>query len=376
MSRILALVLLRAALLPALAASAALTVEYRMRDASFCGPESACSALSRTDVAHLWGLGVTLPEAGLLAWAIVFALSLSRGAAWAARLAVLGGAGGAALLAVQAFVVGQFCWLCVVVDVAGVVAGVAGVAWLRASERLEAPRRSLAPWAWGALGVLAVAAPLIWPFVKPTAPLPPAIREYYRSGKINVIEFADFQCPYCRVLHGTLKELLAPYGERVHFVRLNMPLPRHEQARDAALAAICAEPSGKADALVEFLFTTQDLSVPSIMREAARLGIPRPAFQACLASPAAAQRLDRESQILRELGFQGLPTTYVGTRRILGAQSAETFQDALERAAQGGDEPGVPGWAYLLIVGAAAASVVRFGVRPAERATAERATAE
>jgi protein-disulfide isomerase len=191
--------------------------------------------------------------------------------------------------------------------------------------------------------------------------VPAAIREFYRSGKVNVIEFADFECPFCRRLHGQLKELLQPYGKDLHVVRLHVPLDSHPHARFAALAAICAEPSGKADALSEFLFATEDLSQGAIQKQVARLGIDRAAFDACVAAPASARRLDRERGILHDIGFEGLPTTYIGETRIVGAQAKEVFQDALELAAQGSGERGVPAWAYLAIALGIAGAIIRLG---------------
>lgn len=355
--------MLRIATLFALAASAALTVEYRSTDFAFCGAESGCAVLRRTGYAYLWGIGVTLPEVGLACLSTVYALTLTRFAHLAARLALVGGLIALGLLAVQAVVVQRFCWLCVTTDLSAVVAAVAAVPLLKPGSA-PAEDVGLASWAWGALAAIAVTAPALWPQVRPIPPLPSSIRSYYRPGKINVVEFADFQCPFCRNLHGRLKPLLKPYGERVHFVRLNKPLESHEYAHDAALAALCAEPSGKADALTDFLFTTEDLTLPAIKRAAANLGIDAAAFERCLAAPETAKRLAAEVRAVDEAGLLGLPTTYVGGKRLVGAQSDDAFRAALESAARAEDETGVPGWAYLLVVLAGLLAVLRLGYRP------------
>src|SRR4029079_3949079 len=114
-------------------------------------------------------------------------------------------------------------------------------------------------WAWLALSLLAVAAPALWAEAKPRPPVPPRGAELYQSGKINVVEFADFECPFCRMLHSRLQAIIASYAGQVNFVRLNMPLERHEHARDAARAAICAEDQKRGDAIAEKLFTAEDL---------------------------------------------------------------------------------------------------------------------
>ncbi len=303
---------------------------------------------------------MSLPQVGLLGFAGLYALSLTRASRWSAWLGVLSGVVGLALLGTQAFVLRQFCWLCVTVDLASVVAGAAG-AWGLLAPRQMAERTPLKSWAWLTLGVLFMVWPALWPSFRPTPPVPAEIRALYRPGKINVVEFADFECPFCRELHGRLKPLLAPYGERVRFVRLNMPLERHVFARDAALAALCVENTPHAEAFVEYLFTTEDLALPALKREVVRLGLPLTGFEGCLTAEQTRKRLDHEIRVLREAGFQGLPTTYIGGRRIVGAQPDDTFRDALERAAQGADERGLPGWAYALLGLAAVLAVVVLG---------------
>lgn len=364
-ARALPLLALRVSCLPAIAASAALTREYRSYDPSFCAPDSGCSALRQTDLAHLWGLGVTLPELGLAAFLAIFCLSLTRHKKLAGVLGIVAALLGAVFIALQALALQTFCWLCIVVDLSALAAGVAGagLAFTRGSATLPdaTPPPRLMPGAWLGLAALAVAAPFFWPLVKPAPAVPEAVRRYYEPGKINVVEFADFECPFCRRLHQQLKEQLVQYGDRVNFVRLNMPLESHIHARGAALAAICAEPSGKADALAEFLFTTENLDPAVIRAEAVRLGVDAGAYDACLQAKGTLDRLARESKILREVGFQGLPTTYIGPRQIVGARPPEVFQDALDVAAEQESDPGVPGWAYVLIVLAIATAIVQFG---------------
>ncbi|MGC4090721.1 MAG: thioredoxin domain-containing protein [Polyangiaceae bacterium] len=360
MARLPALLIIRSATLVALAASAALAVDYRTKDAAFCGAQSGCAALRQTNIAYLWGAGLSLPQAAVLLFALILALSMTRAADWAARLLLPGAVIALGLMAVQAFVLRQFCWLCMTTDLSTLVAGAASLAWLRtpSAQREPAPLKT---WAWGSLAAIAALGPTLWPELRPLPPVPSAIGAYYKPSKINVIEFADFECPFCRELHGRLHTLLKRYGDKVHFVRLNMPLERHPFARDAALAAMCSEASGKSDALAEFLFTTEDLSLPTIKRKVGELGIDLTSFDACLAAPTTKARLDREIQALRDAGFQGLPTTYVGGRRIVGAQSDDAFLSALDHAAEGDDIRGIPGWAYLIGIVMLIAVVIRMG---------------
>ena len=374
MTRAHALLTLRGALCVGLAASSALAVDYRSAGSAFCGPQSGCAALRQTDLAYLWGIGMTLPELGLLGLGVAFALTLFRDATWGARLSVLGGAVGLGLLALQAVALETYCWLCVTTDVASVVAGAFGLVALKQPRSVD-DRAPLGFTAWLSLLLLAIVAPALWPRLKPAPAVPAELVGFYRPGKINVIEFADFECPFCRALHSQLSAMYEPYGDRVHVVRLNVPLDRHPNAMRAALAAVCSEPSGKSTELVEFLFKSEDLSQAAIEKHAASLGIDTTAFRKCLESPAARARVKREKALLSAIGFEGLPTTYVGSTRIVGAQPREVFKDALALAAENGGERGVPAWAYSLIVLALAAAVVRMGWSNAAASTSGDASA-
>jgi predicted DsbA family dithiol-disulfide isomerase/uncharacterized membrane protein len=361
--------LLRLALLLALAASAALTIDYLSQNPAFCGATSGCGVIRRSG----WGyLGpVPMPALGLMAFVSVLGLSLGppplrRAANWAA---MFGAVVAAALIVVQALVVEAFCWLCMVVDVSAIVAGVAAVALERfsgaPSGAADGPLRSSA---WGLLGALAVGAPLVWPALRPAGDLPAGVRERHVPGKINVVEFVDFECPFCRMFHPTLKKVVDEYGARVNFVRLDMPLESHPHARGAAKAHLCADAERAGDRMAEALFETEALDEPGLLAAAKSLGLDVKRFEACLASPATEEKLRGVENVLRDSGMlQGLPTTFVGSAMLVGAQDDVALRDAFERAARGADDDGVPGWAYLAIVGAVAAGVAFAGRTRARR---------
>lgn len=358
------LTVLRVAALVALAASAALLSDYVAGAPSFCSAASGCgavraSALSHVTIAEVF---VPLPAFGVAGFSALLAASLSSRRATLLG-AALGGAVGLYLLAMQAFVIQRFCWLCVTTDVSGVVAAGAAALGLR-DEMWDAHERGrLRPWAWWALGALCIAAPIVWPQVKLGPPVPASVLGFYRAGKINVVEFADFQCPACRRFSSILKEALRPYGERVHFVRLNKPLSAHEYAPGAARSAICAEAQQRGEPLADALFETEDLTTEGIAKLAAGVGLEPKAFEACLADPATAKRVEHESSLLVPPELEGLPTTYIGGKRLLGVQSLETVNDALERAARGEGSRGVSGYVYLPLVALLALVILRLGAR-------------
>jgi protein-disulfide isomerase len=213
--------------------------------------------------------------------------------------------------------------------------------------------------AWPALGVLAVLAPLAWPELRPAAPVPTGVQKLYQSGKINVVEFADYECPYCRKLHPLLKNVIGSYPGpgRVNFTRLNLPLHSHEFAHGAAQAQVCAREQGQGDAMADRLFSAEDLR-PEANRNAAKdLRVDLAAYDRCIASGHADTVIEAESKILIDNGLKGLPTTYVGAKTIIGVQAEEVFRDAFDRAERGEGETGVPAPAYWLAVLAIAGGI-------------------
>lgn len=363
--------LLRLACLTALTASAALYVDYATLNPAFCtAADSGCGAVRHSGFGYLplGGVGVPVPALGLVGFASLFAASLFGALALRRRLVlalgVVGGAAGVGLFLLQALVIGRFCEICLVADGAAVVAASAAVLFHRASAReaaVEAP--ALARWAWLTLGALAIAAPLLWPRVRPRPPVPPGIAAYYQPGKINVVEFADFGCPFCRMLHPRLNKLVAAYPGKVNFVRLNLPLPQHPGARDAARAYLCAEAQQRGDQLADRLFEADELGPAANRRLAVELGLDADAFDRCVAAPATDATIDRQTQLLRAAGFQGLPTTYVGATQIIGAQPDEVFRKAFDEAERGESARGVPGAVYVLLALLAALGVAAAGRR-------------
>lgn len=361
----LSIVLLRVLCLLAVTLSAALLVDYTNATPTFCDPGSGCSAVRGTALAY--PLGVPLPAIGMAGFAALLVCSLVPRARrlLLVPLSLVAGISAIALLLVQAGV-GKFCQLCVGVDVAAIV--IAGLAFrdYRAQRRIPdgAPNASsfdLQPWAWLVAGALAAVLPVAWSRLRPTPPIPPAVAQVYVPGKINVVEFADFECPFCRALHHRLKPLVRDYGDRVVWIRLQKPLPRHPNAHAAARAAICGEEQGRGEAMADALFETKNLSEVGVRRLAQRLGLDLARYDRCFRNPATLTRIERESSLLKPPVFQGLPTIFIGDTTIVGAQPDEVFRDALERSSRQEQSSTVPGWLFALLVAAALGGLVWVG---------------
>jgi len=353
----------RLAAVLSLAVSAALLVDYISSTPTFCGVGSGCAAVRGSGYGYvvMAQQAVPVPALGLLAFAILLAVALTRSLArWVPLVAALGGVIGLGLFGLQAFGIGQLCSLCVTVDALSVTAALSGLLQWRGQGDANEPL-GLRWGAWPLLGVLAVLGPLAWPQLRPAAPVPAGVQKLYLPGKINVVEFADYECPFCRRLHPELKAVIDSYAGKVNFTRLNLPLKSHAFAHGAAQAQVCARQQGKGDDMADRLFLSEDLR-PATNRDLAKqLGVELGAYDQCIASGAADQVIDAESKILLDHGLQGLPTTYVGAQTILGAQPEEVFRDAFDRAERGEGERGIPALVYWPLVLALAAAISWVG---------------
>jgi protein-disulfide isomerase/uncharacterized membrane protein len=332
---------LRLSALVGLAVSTALAWDYTRPVAAFCAASSGCAAVKASKYASL--LHVPVPFYGVAGFALLAVLTFWPRATTVARAGgVLAGLAGIAFIVLQAVVIHTFCRLCLVVDAASiVVAACAALGWSSTPER----RRSIAVWVLAT--ALSVGLPLAGAWL---APGPELIRNLGVPGKINVVEFADFECPFCRSLHPTVSEILAEYGNSVHFVRLNMPLDQHPHARTAARAYLCAEAQGKGSAMADALFAAEDLTAAACERAAARAGISMPQYSKCVTRPDIDSQIDAQIRAVRAAGMRGLPTLWIGDEQLVGRQPDGDVRAAFERAARGGHRLTVgAAWIWALL---------------------------
>jgi thiol-disulfide isomerase/thioredoxin len=338
MANRLSLLIFRLAVLVALGVSTALLIDYFRPLPAFCDVGSGCDQIRASGRSKLFGL-VPFPLLGVIAFALTMSLSLlpgERAVRLTRALGIFGGMAGAALLLVQAVDLKVFCRLCVAVDVAAIVAALAVLVsiWSKkdspdaALETSSAPMRRL----WPVATLAAMLIPVGWSFLQPSPPVPREIASLWVPGKINVVEFIDFQCPFCRQLHPTVLELLDEYGSRVNFVRLNMPLPNHALARSAARAYCCADDQKKGSAMADALLKTDDLTPEGCEKLAAELGLSLAEYQACVKSAATEARINDEIARVKKAGFGGLPTVWVEDEVIVG-HNPDHLRDAFTRAA-------------------------------------------
>ncbi|HKE17769.1 MAG TPA: vitamin K epoxide reductase family protein [Kofleriaceae bacterium] len=326
-----------------MAVSAALLVDSMRPVPAFCAAEG-CAAVRATAWAR--PLGIPMPVLGLLFFAAALALSAAGPRlAVARRLAALaGGAVAIGLLALQAFVIGEWCRLCVIADLsaialAGLVVAGGSAAWPRAGGA-----RMTATAALGALAALLPIArlapdraePPVGAAPAPARPgLPEVVAREQHPGEVVVVDFVDFECPYCRALHPRLVEALARIDRPVRVVRKMVPLPQHPGAMPAAIAWCCADAQGKGHEMAEALIAApvEDLTPEGCERIATEVGLDLDRYRTDVADPATSARVQSDIQDAREAGIRSLPTVYIGSQAFTDASaSTDDLEAALQRA--------------------------------------------
>lgn len=152
------------------------------------------------------------------------------------------------------------------------------------------------------------------------------------DATVTIVEFSDFQCPYCKAAQATLKRISEEYGSRVRFVFRDLPLPDlHPQAPKAAEAARCAGEQGKFWEYHDVLFANQDkLQPPDLVRHAGELGLAAARFEECLSTSRHAPAVERDIADARSVGITSTPTFFVNGLLLSGAHPFETFKKLID----------------------------------------------
>jgi protein-disulfide isomerase len=152
-----------------------------------------------------------------------------------------------------------------------------------------------------------------------------------REAAVTIVEFSEYQCPFCARVNPALAKVLETYGNKVRIVFKDFPLPNHPQAPKAAEAAHCAAEQGKYWEMHDVMFANQRaLEVPSLKRAAAGLGLDTARFDRCLDSGQFASKVAAGLAQGEKLGVNSTPTLYINGRPVIGAQPYEVFKAAID----------------------------------------------
>jgi len=151
------------------------------------------------------------------------------------------------------------------------------------------------------------------------------------NAPIEMIEFSDFQCPFCLRADPTVRQVLSTYGDRIRFVYRHYPLPNHPSARPAAEAAACAGEQGKFWPYHDRLFANPTkLSDADLKQSAAELGLNAAQFNACVDTHKLKAQIDADIKDGEEAGVNGTPAFFVNGRMISGAQPYDVFKKIID----------------------------------------------
>ncbi|MCW5733590.1 MAG: DsbA family protein [Enhydrobacter sp.] len=151
------------------------------------------------------------------------------------------------------------------------------------------------------------------------------------NGDVTIVEFSDYQCPYCKRAHTTVKSVLAA-DSKVKLVFKDLPI-LGEPSRIAALAALAARAQGKHidlhDALME---SGGKLDRDRIMQIAASVGLDVARLQKDMEDPKLKEIIDRNMALASALGVRGTPAFVIGNQFVPGAVDAETLKRLISDA--------------------------------------------
>ena len=152
------------------------------------------------------------------------------------------------------------------------------------------------------------------------------------NAPVTIVEFSDFQCPYCKLSVPTVKEILAKYPDKVKVVYRDYPGPTHPHAPEAAEAAQCAGDQGKFWEYHDSLFDHQASAIGWNFSELAKeIGLNQDTFASCLKSRRYREEVAKDLRDGLKLGVTSTPTFFINGRPLVGAKPFAEFQTVIDR---------------------------------------------
>ncbi len=151
------------------------------------------------------------------------------------------------------------------------------------------------------------------------------------KAPVTVVEFSDFQCPFCARARPVVQQVRDTYGDKVRWVFRHFPLSFHASAEKAGEAAACAQEQGKFWQMHDRIWADHTkLAIADLKADAAALGLDVAAFDKCLDSGQTAARIERDQEEGAGYGVSGTPAFFVNGRLLSGAQPFEAFQQVID----------------------------------------------
>ncbi|WP_375772401.1 thioredoxin domain-containing protein [Archangium gephyra] len=178
----------------------------------------------------------------------------------------------------------------------------------------------------------------------PEPPKPPVVRKTVaatgaakgpENAPITIVEFSDFQCPYCSRANESVDQVMKAYPTQVRLVFRHFPLEIHAQAPKASEAALCAQDQGKFWEMHDKLFANQRaLEIPQLKGYAKELGLDTAKFNKCLDDGAKASIVQADLADGQKAGVNGTPAFFINGILLSGAQPFEEFKSVIDAELQ------------------------------------------
>ncbi len=152
-----------------------------------------------------------------------------------------------------------------------------------------------------------------------------------KNAPVTIIEFTEYQCPFCRKARPVVNQILATYGDKVHYVLRDFPLNFHKQAKDAANAAQCAGEQGKYWEFSDKLWDKQGNHTQEVFAEIADdIGLDEDKFATCATSKKYYAEIQKDASAGAEAGVSGTPAYFINGVFVSGAQPFENFKQIID----------------------------------------------
>jgi protein-disulfide isomerase len=153
------------------------------------------------------------------------------------------------------------------------------------------------------------------------------------AAPVTIVEWSDYECPYCKQAQEVLQRLRAEFPDTVRLVFKDFPLRSHPQALPAALAARCAGAQGRYWEYHDLLFVAQpDFARDQLIVYARRLGLDAGTFTDCLDSGRFREAVLADQREGRAAGVRATPTFFINQRKVEGVLPLEEFRAAIQQA--------------------------------------------
>ena len=156
------------------------------------------------------------------------------------------------------------------------------------------------------------------------------------KAPVTIVEFSDYQCPYCSRAEAVVKQILENYKDKVRFVYRDFPLPMHPQANKASEAAQCARDQGKFWEYHDALYADQSKLAPADLQATAeRLGLKADEFKTCLESGKYTAEVNKDIADAQKAGVSSTPSFFVNGIPVTGAREYSAFAEVIDRELAG-----------------------------------------